>query len=149
MKGAIEVLSVYMARELGSRGIAVNCVAPGAIETDFLGGAVRDMPELNASFAGMTALGRVGVPDDIGPMIASLLSESNRWVFLGHAYQPARREKHDRPLPGTGFKQDDGNGLSNHTTLEKPGNRYMILEKPFGTTQSCPLETCSPTSRCP
>jgi len=80
MKGAIEVLSVYMARELGSRGIAVNCVAPGAIETDFLGGAVRDMPELNASFAGMTALGRVGVPDDIGPMIASLLSESNRWV---------------------------------------------------------------------
>lgn len=80
MKGAIEVLSVYMARELGSRGIAVNCVAPGAIETDFLGGAVRDMPDLNATFAGMTALGRVGVPDDIGPMIASLLSESNRWI---------------------------------------------------------------------
>lgn len=80
MKGAVEVLSVYMARELGSRGIAVNCVAPGAIETDFLGGAVRDMPDLNATFAGMTALGRVGVPDDIGPMIASLLSDSNRWI---------------------------------------------------------------------
>ncbi|MCO6418880.1 SDR family oxidoreductase [Siccirubricoccus sp. KC 17139] len=80
VKGAIEVLSVYMAKELGSRGIAVNVVAPGAIETDFLGGAVRDMPDLNKVFAGMTALGRVGVPDDIGPMIASLLGEENRWV---------------------------------------------------------------------
>ncbi|WP_339648414.1 SDR family oxidoreductase [Halopseudomonas pelagia] len=80
MKGAIEVLSVYLAKELGSRGITVNTVAPGAIETDFLGGAVRDTPDLNQTFAGMTALGRVGVPDDIGPMIASLLSENNRWV---------------------------------------------------------------------
>ncbi len=80
VKGAIEVLSVYMAKELGSRGIAVNTVAPGAIETDFLGGAVRDTPEMNDTFAGMTALGRVGVPDDIGPMIASLLTEDNRWI---------------------------------------------------------------------
>lgn len=80
MKGAIEVLSVYMAKELGSRGIRVNTVAPGAIETDFGGGAVRDNAELNQSFASMTALGRVGVPDDIGPMIARLLSEDNRWV---------------------------------------------------------------------
>jgi NAD(P)-dependent dehydrogenase (short-subunit alcohol dehydrogenase family) len=80
VKGAVEVLSVYMARELGSRGIAVNTVAPGAIETDFLGGAVRDMPDLNKTFADMTALGRVGVADDIGPMIASLLSEDNRWI---------------------------------------------------------------------
>jgi NAD(P)-dependent dehydrogenase (short-subunit alcohol dehydrogenase family) len=79
-KGAVEILSVYLAKELGSRGIAVNTVAPGAIETDFLGGAVRDMPDLNKVFAGMTALGRVGVPDDIGPMIASLLSEDNRWI---------------------------------------------------------------------
>ncbi|MBU2325202.1 MAG: SDR family oxidoreductase, partial [Gammaproteobacteria bacterium] len=79
-KGAVEVLSVYLAKELGSRGIAVNTVAPGAIETDFLGGAVRDMPDLNQVFAQMTALGRVGVPDDIGPMIASLLGEQNRWV---------------------------------------------------------------------
>jgi len=79
-KGAVEILTVYMAKELGSRGIAVNTVAPGAIETDFLGGAVRDMPDLNKQFAGMTALGRVGVPDDIGPMIASLLSEDNRWI---------------------------------------------------------------------
>ncbi|KAG0752356.1 hypothetical protein G6F22_021899 [Rhizopus arrhizus] len=69
-----------MAKELGSRGITVNTVAPGAIETDFLGGAVRDMPELNKQFADMTALGRVGVPDDIGPMIASLLGPDNRWI---------------------------------------------------------------------
>jgi NAD(P)-dependent dehydrogenase (short-subunit alcohol dehydrogenase family) len=80
VKAAVEVLSVYMAKELGARGIAVNTVAPGAIETDFLGGAVRDMPDLNKVFADMTALGRVGVPDDIGPMIASLLLEDNRWI---------------------------------------------------------------------
>ncbi|WP_316239190.1 SDR family NAD(P)-dependent oxidoreductase [Bradyrhizobium sp. SZCCHNR1015] len=79
-KGAVEVLSLYLAKELGSRGIAVNTVAPGAIETDFGGGAVRDNPEINRVFASMTALGRVGVPDDIGPMIASLLSEDNRWI---------------------------------------------------------------------
>jgi NAD(P)-dependent dehydrogenase (short-subunit alcohol dehydrogenase family) len=80
MKGAVEILSVYLAKELGARGIAVNTVAPGAIETDFGGGAVRDNPEINKVFAGMTALGRVGVPDDIGPMIANLLSEDNRWI---------------------------------------------------------------------
>lgn len=80
VKGAIEVLTVYMAKELGSRRIAVNTVAPGAIETDFLGGAVRDTPEYNRFFAGMTALGRVGVADDIGPMIAGLLGEDNRWI---------------------------------------------------------------------
>lgn len=79
-KGAVEVLTVYMAKELGSRGIMVNSIAPGAIETDFLGGAVRDIPDYNKAFAGMTVLGRVGVPDDIGPMIASLLGEDNRWV---------------------------------------------------------------------
>ena len=80
VKGAVEVLSVYMAKELGARGIAVNTVAPGAIETDFGGGAVRDNPEVNKIFADMTALGRAGLPDDIGPMIASLLSEDNGWV---------------------------------------------------------------------
>ena len=79
-KGAIEVLSLYMAKELGSRGIAVNTVAPGAIETDFGGGAVRDNADLNARFAGMTALGRVGVPDDIGAMVAGLLTDNNRWI---------------------------------------------------------------------
>ncbi|VVE26320.1 3-oxoacyl-ACP reductase [Pandoraea capi] len=80
VKGAVEVLTVYMAKELGHRKIAVNVVAPGAIETDFFGGAVRDTPEFNRFFASMTALGRVGVADDIGPMIASLLTDDNRWV---------------------------------------------------------------------
>ena len=80
MKGAIEVLTRYMAKELGHRQIAVNIVAPGAIETDFAGGAVRDNPEINQFIASQTALGRVGLPDDIGGAIASLLSEDNRWV---------------------------------------------------------------------
>jgi len=80
VKGAVEILSLYMAKEFASRGITANTVAPGAIETDFLGGAVRDMPDLNKTFAGMTALGRVGVPDDIGPVIAGLLSDDNRWI---------------------------------------------------------------------
>jgi NAD(P)-dependent dehydrogenase (short-subunit alcohol dehydrogenase family) len=80
VKGAVEVLTRYMAAELGGRGIAVNTVAPGAIETDFGGGAVRDNPDLNRQFAALTALGRVGLPDDIGPMVASLLSQDNRWV---------------------------------------------------------------------
>ena len=80
MKGAVEVLTRYMAKELGTRGIAVNTVAPGAIATDFSGGMVRDNPEVNKRVREMTALGRVGEPDDIGPMIASLLSDDNRWV---------------------------------------------------------------------
>ena len=80
MKGAVEVLTRYLAKELGGRGIAVNTVAPGAIATDFSGGMVRDNPEMNKRIADMTALGRAGVPDDIGPMIASLLSDENRWV---------------------------------------------------------------------
>ena len=80
MKGAIEVLTRYMAKELGARGIAVNTVAPGAIATDFSGGMVRDNPDVNKRVADMTALGRVGEPDDIGPMIAALLSDDNRWI---------------------------------------------------------------------
>ncbi|MBU0913711.1 MAG: SDR family oxidoreductase [Gammaproteobacteria bacterium] len=80
VKAAVEMLTVYMAKEFGPRGIAVNTVAPGAIETDFFGGAVRDTPDFNKFFADMTALGRVGVADDIGPMVASLLSEDHRWV---------------------------------------------------------------------
>ncbi|MCO4319354.1 SDR family oxidoreductase [Phyllobacterium sp. 21LDTY02-6] len=79
-KGAVEILTLYMAKEFAARGITANTVAPGAIETDFLGGAVRDMPDLNSQFASMTALGRVGVPDDIGPMVASLLGPENRWL---------------------------------------------------------------------
>jgi len=79
-KGAIEVLTRYLAKELGPRGITANVVAPGAIETDFSGGMVRDNPEVNKRVREMTALGRAGVPDDIGPMIASLLSDDHRWV---------------------------------------------------------------------
>lgn len=80
IKGAVEVLTKYMAKELGPRRIAVNVVAPGATETDFSGGIVRDNPAVNKRVAEGTALGRAGVPDDIGRMIASLLSEDNRWI---------------------------------------------------------------------
>jgi len=80
MKGAVEILSRYLAKEMGARGIRVNTLAPGAIETDFGGGAVRDNRELNQQLASMTALGRVGLPDDIGGAIASILSDDNRWV---------------------------------------------------------------------
>ena len=80
MKGGIEVFTRCLAKELGPRGIAVNTVAPGAIATDFNGGRVRDNPEIQRMVAGSTALGRVGVADDIGPVIASLLSDDNRWV---------------------------------------------------------------------
>ena len=80
MKGAIEVLTRYLAVELGARGITANTVAPGAIETDFSGGMVRDNPEVNRMVASATALGRVGLPEDIGPMIAVLTSDANRWV---------------------------------------------------------------------
>lgn len=79
-KGAVEIMTLYMAKELGSRGITANTIAPGAIETDFLGGVVRDTPAYNEAFAAMIALGRVGLPDDIGPAVASLLQPSNRWV---------------------------------------------------------------------
>jgi NAD(P)-dependent dehydrogenase (short-subunit alcohol dehydrogenase family) len=80
MKGAVEVLTRYMAKELGPRGIAVNVVAPGAIETDFGGGVARDNAQVNSFIASQTALGRVGLPEDIGGVVASLLSEDNRWV---------------------------------------------------------------------
>jgi NAD(P)-dependent dehydrogenase (short-subunit alcohol dehydrogenase family) len=80
MKGAIEIFTRYLAQELGPRRITVNTVAPGAIATDFSGGLVRDNPEINKHIAEVTALGRVGLPDDIGPMIAALLSDDNRWV---------------------------------------------------------------------
>lgn len=80
MKGGVEVLTRYLAKELGSRGIAVNSIAPGAIETDFGGGTVRDNKQVNDFVAGVTALGRVGVPDDIGGAIAALLSDDSRWI---------------------------------------------------------------------
>jgi NAD(P)-dependent dehydrogenase (short-subunit alcohol dehydrogenase family) len=80
MKGAIETLTRYMAKELGSRQITVNAVAPGAIETDFNGGMVRDNPDINKHIAGMIALGRVGRADDIGSVVAFLCTEDAKWV---------------------------------------------------------------------
>jgi len=80
MKGAIEVLTRYLAKELGPRGIAANVVAPGAIETDFGGGHVRDNKETNAHIAAVTALGRAGVPHDIGGVVAFLCTEDARWI---------------------------------------------------------------------
>ena len=80
MKGGIEVFTRYLAKELGARRITANTVAPGAIETDFGGGLVRDNPQFNKGIAEATALGRAGLPDDVGPMIAALLGHANRWV---------------------------------------------------------------------
>ncbi|MBC7666059.1 MAG: SDR family oxidoreductase [Caulobacter sp.] len=80
MKGGVEVLTRYMAKELGARGISVNTIAPGAIATDFGGGRVRDNAQLNAFVASQTALGRAGEPDDIGGAVASLLVDQNRWI---------------------------------------------------------------------
>lgn len=80
MKGAMEVLTHYQAKELGARGISANIIAPGAIETDFGGGAVRDNAELNKAIAAQTALGRVGLPDDIGEAIAALLGDGLGWM---------------------------------------------------------------------
>lgn len=80
MKGAVETMTRYQARELGPRGITVNVVAPGAIETDFGGGAVRDNPQYNKMIADTTVLGRAGVPDDIGGVVAFLCTEDARWI---------------------------------------------------------------------
>ncbi|WP_264550722.1 SDR family oxidoreductase [Flavobacterium sp. N2038] len=80
MKGAMETLTKYQAKELGGRKIKVNIVAPGAIETDFGHGAVRDNEQLNQHIASLTALGRVGLPDDIGGVVAFLCTEEARWI---------------------------------------------------------------------
>jgi len=80
MKGGIEVLTRYQAKELGARGITANVLAPGAIETDFSGGMVRDNPDVNRLVASNTALGRAGLPDDIGDMVALMLSDEAGWM---------------------------------------------------------------------
>lgn len=80
MKGAVEVLTRYQAKELGARRIRVNTLAPGAIETDFGGGVVRDNAAMNQQLAAQTALGRVGLPQDIGAAVAALLSEDTGWI---------------------------------------------------------------------
>lgn len=80
MKGGIEVMTRYLAKELGERGIQVNCIAPGAIETDFGGGAVRDNASINQYIANETALGRAGLPDDIGAVVSMMLSNDANWI---------------------------------------------------------------------
>jgi NAD(P)-dependent dehydrogenase (short-subunit alcohol dehydrogenase family) len=80
MKGAVEVLARYLAKELGTRGINVNVVAPGAIATDFGGGHVRDNEEISKTIASVTALGRVGVAEDIGGVVAFLCSPEAKWI---------------------------------------------------------------------
>lgn len=80
MKGAMETLTKYQAKELGARKIKVNIVAPGAIETDFGGGVVRDNEQMNQQIASVTSLGRVGLPDDIGGVVAFLCTEDARWI---------------------------------------------------------------------
>lgn len=80
MKGAVETFTKYLAKELGPRGIAANVVAPGAIETDFSGGMVRDNADMNKFIASVTALGRVGLPDDIGGVVAFLCTDDARWI---------------------------------------------------------------------
>jgi len=79
-KGAVEVLTRYQAQELGSRGIRVNVVAPGAVATDFSGGMVRDNPQVGEMVRGVTALGRLAEPDDIGAAIALLLADGFGWA---------------------------------------------------------------------
>ncbi|MGI4735922.1 MAG: SDR family oxidoreductase [Janthinobacterium lividum] len=80
IKTAMETLTKYQAKELSGRRIRVNIVAPGAIETDFGGGRTRDNKEINAHIASLTALGRVGLPDDVGPVVAFLCTEEARWI---------------------------------------------------------------------
>ncbi len=80
MKGAIETLTKYLAKEVGARGITVNVVAPGPVETDFNNAAIRNNPDRKAFMANLTTLGRVGVAEDIGGIIAMLCSEDARWI---------------------------------------------------------------------
>ena len=80
MKGAVEIFTRYLAKELGPKKIRANAVAPGAIETDFGGGRTRDNKEINDHVASLTALGRVGLPDDIGGVVAFLCTEDSYWI---------------------------------------------------------------------
>jgi NAD(P)-dependent dehydrogenase (short-subunit alcohol dehydrogenase family) len=79
-KGGLEVLTRYMAKEFGPRGIRANSVSPGAIRTDMTSGAFDQSPEFVTMLAGQTALGRIGAPDDVGRVIAGLLSEDSAWI---------------------------------------------------------------------
>lgn len=125
MKGGVEVLTRYLAAELGARRIAVNTLAPGAIETDFGGGAVRDNADLNASIAKSTPLGRVGVPDDIGGAAAALLSgggaagsmaSASRWRAAFTAEFSERP-----PRPHCGMPRTPDSGMSEQALFRKMG----------------------------
>jgi NAD(P)-dependent dehydrogenase (short-subunit alcohol dehydrogenase family) len=80
MKGAVEVFTRYLAEELGARGITANTVAPGPVATDFGGGRLRGSEDMRTMLGGRTALGRVGAPEDIGGVVAALLSGRTGWV---------------------------------------------------------------------
>lgn len=80
MKGAIEVFTRYLAKELGSKGIAANVVAPGPIETDFNNAAIRNNPNMKGMLSSLTPLGRVGTSEDIGGVVAFLCTEDGRWI---------------------------------------------------------------------
>jgi NAD(P)-dependent dehydrogenase (short-subunit alcohol dehydrogenase family) len=80
MKGAVEVFTRYLAKELGARKITANTIAPGAIQTDFSGGMVRDNPEVNRMVSSITALGRPGLPDDVGAAVAMLPGPGSGWM---------------------------------------------------------------------
>lgn len=80
MKGAVEVLSKYLAKELGAKGIRVNVIAPGPIETDFNNAGIRNNPQIKERLAGMSPLGRIGQPDDIGTVVAFLCTDDARWI---------------------------------------------------------------------
>lgn len=79
-KGGLEVLTRYMAKEFGPRGIRANSISPGAIRTDMTSGSLDQSPEFETMLAGQTALGRIGAPEDVGRVVASLLSADNGWV---------------------------------------------------------------------
>jgi NAD(P)-dependent dehydrogenase (short-subunit alcohol dehydrogenase family) len=80
MKGAVEVFTKYLAKELGARGITANVVAPGPVETDFNSAAIRSNPQMKGFLSSLSPLGRVGEADDIGSVVAFLCSSAAKWI---------------------------------------------------------------------
>jgi NAD(P)-dependent dehydrogenase (short-subunit alcohol dehydrogenase family) len=80
MKGAVEVFTKYLAKELGQFGIGANVVAPGPVETDFNNGAIKNNPKMKSTLGSLSPLGRVGTPDDIGGVVAFLCSPAGAWI---------------------------------------------------------------------